>query len=120
MARAAAVQFGSPAYNGGESIPRQQCMVRKIPDGKAGGAGSNRTSRTVTEAIFGDKRSGRDRREQQTSVTESRRTVSDRRKAGRGAQAAWWLERDYVESHHFVQKSSSSRPRKRDDTPTGE
>lgn len=50
-------------------------------------------------------------------MTESRRTVSDRRKAGRGTQAAWWLERDYVESHHFVQKSSSSRTRKRDDTP---
>jgi phage tail tape-measure protein len=94
-------------------------MVRKIPDGKAGGAGSTRSSRTDTESIFGDKRSGRDRREQQTSVTESRRQVSDRRKAGRGAQAAWWLERDYVESHHFVQKSSSAKTRKRDDTPNG-
>jgi len=95
-------------------------MVRKIPDGKAGGAGGNRPTRTDTESVFGDKRSGRDRREAQTSVTESRRTVSDRRKAGRGTQAAWWLERDYVESHHFVQKSSSSRSRKRDDTPGGD
>ena len=95
-------------------------MVRKIPDGKAGGADSMRPSRTDTESIFGDKRSGRDRREAQASVTESRRTVSDRRKAGRGTQAAWWLERDYVESHHFVQKSASTKSRKRDDTPTGE
>ena len=95
-------------------------MVRKIPDGKAGGADSTRPSRTDTEAIFGDKRSGWDRRKQQVSVTESRREVSDRRKTGRGAQLAWWLERDYVESHHFVQKSSSSRVRKRDDTPSGE
>lgn len=95
-------------------------MVRKIPDGKAGGADSTRSSRTDTESIFGDKRSGWDRRKQQVSVTESRRALSDRRKAGRGAQAAWWLERDYVESHHFVQKSSSARTRKRDDTPPGE
>jgi len=26
---------------------------------------------------------------------------------------------DYVESHHFVQKSSSAKTRKRDDTPNG-
>ena len=120
MARAVAVHLGSPAYNATESVPRQQCMVRKVPDSKAGGAGSNRTPRTDTEGIFGDKRSGRDRREAQASVTESRRTVSDRRKAGRGTQTAWWLERDYVESHHFVQKSASAKARKRDDTPTGD
>jgi len=120
MAGAVTVQSGPAAYNATESIPRQQCMVRKIPDGKTGSAGSGRTPRTDTEGIFGDKRSGRDRREQQASVTESRRTASDRRKAGRGTQAAWWLERDYVESHHFVQKSSSAKTRKRDDTPNGE
>lgn len=97
-------------------------MARKISDGKPGGAGTSRGSRVDLESIFGDKRSGRDRRgTQQVSVVESRRTVSDRRKAGRASKAAWWLERDYVESHHFVQKSSSSsRAHKRDEDVAGD
>jgi len=67
------------------------------------------------EAIFGDNRSGRDRREEAGQTHDSRRkATSDRRQRGRGQKSSWWLERDYVESHHFVQKSSSSRGRKRE------
>jgi len=90
--------------------------VKKPTDGKTGGAGSTRAPRKDSDSIFGDKRSGRDRREEMQPFTEeSRRGTGDRRKTGRSSKAAWWLERDYVETHHFLQKSSSSRSSRRDD-----
>jgi hypothetical protein len=94
-------------------------MVRKPSDAKVGSAGNGRPSRPDTDEIFGDKRSGRDRREgEQVSGDEVRRSNTERRKAGRASKTAWWLERDYVESHHFLQKSTGPRTRKRDgDTP---
>lgn len=67
----------------------------------------------AAEAIFSDKRSGRDRREEPGAKPDSRRSSPERRK-GNVQQGAWWLERDYVESHHFVQKSASGRVRRRD------
>jgi hypothetical protein len=67
------------------------------------------------EVIFHDARSGRDRREEAGKVEDSRRQSSERR--SRKLKGAWWLERDYVESHHFVQKSASSR-RRREDKPS--
>jgi hypothetical protein len=56
------------------------------------------------EGIFSDKRSGRDRREDTVHVPDPRRQNPERRRGK--PQAAWWLERDYVESHHFVQKAT--------------
>lgn len=56
--------------------------------------------------IFGDKRSGRDRRDLEVSVDDTRRQRSDRRTRAVAAKTSWWLERDYVESHHFVQKAA--------------
>lgn len=69
------------------------------------------------EQIFGDKRSGRDRREEAGAADDSRRTNAADRRRGNGAagQGAWWLERDYVESHHFVQKAASPRARSQGD-----
>src|SRR5262245_35484106 len=67
----------------------------------------------VPEAIFHDKRSGRDRREDEGNVEDSRRQATAERRTSK-MKGAWWLARDYVESHHFVQKSSSSRRRRED------
>ena len=95
-------------------------MARKITDGKAGASANRPRLKVVGKsddvpdgpgAIFGEKRSGRDRREDEEPVSDSRRQASERRTRA-VKQTAWWLERDYVESHHFVQKSSSSRTRK--------
>ena len=52
--------------------------------------------------IFDETRSGRDRRLDSAPVDDPRRKNPDRR-AGKKMKGAWWLERDYVESHHFVQ-----------------
>ena len=107
-------------------------MVRKPTDGKAG-SGANRPGLKVVgrpngapdvpegpgEAMFGDKRSGRDRREDEEPVSESRRQASERRTCA-VKQTAWWLDRDYVESHHFVQKSSNSRTRKKAEDESGD
>jgi hypothetical protein len=60
------------------------------------------------EGIFSDKRSGRDRREDSVQVPDPRRQNPERRRGK--PQAAWWLERDYVESHHFVQKAARTLP----------
>ncbi|MCG3169623.1 MAG: hypothetical protein CALGDGBN_01145 [Pseudomonadales bacterium] len=88
-------------------------MARKSPDGKTPGSG--RKPGADAEAIFGDKRTGQDRRGGSKPIDDNRRKAGERRKAGTGAQATWWLERDYVESHHFVQKSTASRGRARED-----
>lgn len=88
-------------------------MARKSSEGRP--PGSARKSEADAQSVFGDKRTGQDRREEAKPIPENRRKPGDRRKAGKGAQASWWLERDYVESHHFVQKSSASRHRKRED-----
>ena len=108
-------------------------MVRKPTDGKAG-SGANRPGLKVVgrtngappdapegtgETMFGDKRSGRDRREDEEPVSESRRQANERRTRA-VKQTAWWLERDYVESHHFVQKSSNSRSRKKAEDESGD
>lgn len=73
-----------------------------------------------SEAIFSDKRSGRDRRELQAKIGDSRRKAGVDRRQRTRARTSWWLERDYVESHHFVQKSSSGRARRRELNPTEE
>lgn len=95
-------------------------MARKTADGKAGSSANRPGLKVVDKSngapdepggIFGEKRSGRDRREDEEPVSDSRRRASERRTRA-VKQTAWWLERDYVESHHFVQKSSSSRNRK--------
>jgi len=67
------------------------------------------------EGIFNDNRSGRDRREESAPVNDPRRQNPERRRGK--SQAAWWLERDYVESHHFVQRSASSRGMQPDEPP---
>jgi hypothetical protein len=80
------------------------------------------------QGIFVDRRTGRDRREEaakaaraagQVAQSSPPRASSERRR-GQVKQDAWWLERDYVESHHFVQKSSAGRGRKSDDDSTPE
>jgi hypothetical protein len=65
--------------------------------------------------MFEDKRTGKDRRLLvMRQVMNSRREAGERRRAVM-KQSTWWLQRDYVESHHFVQKSSRSRDRSSDD-----
>lgn len=97
-------------------------MARKSNDAK-GGADSRHGLKVVRSAVeapapvsgemFGENRSGRDRREDEGPTEDSRRVSTSERRKGNVKQAAWWLERDYVESHHFVQKSSSNRSRQR-------
>lgn len=96
-------------------------MARKPSEGKAGKAGGapvDRPARAEADSIFGDKRSGGDRRtDHSVSPADPRRSNAERRRTGRTSKTAWWLERDYVESHHFLQKSSASggRTRRRDE-----
>ena len=94
-------------------------MARKPSESKAGKAGGtpvDRPARAEADAIFGDKRSGVDRRaDQSVSPDETRRSNAERRRTNRTSKTAWWLERDYVESHHFLQKSAGGgRARRRD------
>lgn len=69
------------------------------------------------EGIFSDSRSGRDRREEGPQVDDPRRQNAERRSSK--PQSAWWLRRDYVESHHFVQKGGVA-PGMHGDDPTTE
>ena len=70
----------------------------------------------VPEDIFLDRRTGRDRRDFLGASADSRRERSDRRlgigAVGRAALAggAWWLQRGYVDSHHFVENSNTLNP----------
>lgn len=82
-------------------------MARKNADGRTPTSGQG--SGIGGDPMFGDKRSPRDRREENLPTAENRRKSGERRKAGGRTQTAWWLERGYVESHHFVQKSTASR-----------
>jgi len=101
-------------------------MARRDDQEKTQPRGAARRVRVVAarsnsggEAIFREQRSGRDRREGEQTVEQESRGGADRRKRG-VKQSSWWLERDYVESHHFVQNSSSargSRSRKKDKDP---
>ncbi len=68
-------------------------------------------------SVFSDMRSGQDRREESEPIPENRRKAGDRRKAGARTRSEWWLDRGYVESHHFVQKSSGSREQTTEDEP---
>ncbi len=88
-------------------------MARKNADGRMSGAG--RGPGAEAEPMFGDKRSGQDRRADGEPIAENRRKAGDRRKPRTGTQVSWWLERGYVESHHFVQKSTGSRNQTPDD-----
>lgn len=68
------------------------------------------------EDMFRDRRSGRDRRDLGGSSEVSAREKSDRR-IGIGAvgrsvltNGAWWLQRGYVDSHHFVENATTFPP----------
>ncbi|MFM7275846.1 MAG: hypothetical protein ACKO4A_18720 [Gammaproteobacteria bacterium] len=73
-------------------------------------------SSALPEEIFLDRRSGRDRRDLRADAESSRSDRSDRRAGipalGRSALAngAWWLQRGYVDSHHFVENASTLSP----------
>jgi len=88
-------------------------MARKNADDRMSGTG--RRPGIEGESMFGDKRSGQDRRADSEPIAENRRKAGDRRKQRTGTQASWWLERGYVESHHFVQKSTGARNQPPDD-----
>ena len=94
-------------------------MSRKNAEATSGSSGSKNGAKPGNvpapqrppEDLFGEKRSGRDRREEQAPVVDPRREATSERRRAALKQATWWLERDYVESHHFVQKASASRTR---------
>lgn len=63
--------------------------------------------------MFLDRRSGRDRRDLPAAGDTFRRERTDRRSGigavGRSAitSGAWWLQRGYVDSHHFVENATT-------------
>lgn len=104
----------------GEGKPANRPGLRVVRGERDAAASSANPAQT----IFDDVRSGRDRRDVEAAaagrtVDESKRAASERRR-GQVKQDAWWLDRDYVESHHFVQKAAGGRGRKSDDEPNSE
>jgi hypothetical protein len=110
----------------GDGKPASRPGLRVVGGAQEGGSPAT-TPAEQTQTIFEDRRSGRDRREEAAKSARAAgqardptpRASSERRR-GQVKQDAWWLERDYVESHHFVQKSSAGRGRKSDDDSTPE
>jgi hypothetical protein len=105
----------------GEGKPVNRPGLRVV-GGAPEGAQPAAASTSPGQRIFEDKRSGRDRREEAAKAAraagqaqDSTARASSERRRGQVRQEAWWLERDYVESHHFVQKASGGRGRKSDD-----
>jgi hypothetical protein len=110
----------------GEDKPANRAGLRVVGGTQDAEASATRSADSA-QAIFSDRRSGRDRREEAAKAAAAAarpekdppRSATERRR-GQVKQEAWWLERDYVESHHFVQKSSAGRGRKPDDDSTPE
>ena len=104
-----------------KTVQVRRTMARKQSDNSPGSrstlGGGNAANRVADAApspepaarapktIFDDTRSGRDRRLDSAPVDDPRRKNPDRRRGK--IKGAWWLERDYVESHHFVQTPRS-------------
>lgn len=108
----------------GEDKPANRAGLRVVGGTQDGGAAASGPGE-ASQAIFSDRRSGRDRRDEAAKAAAAKpdkgppRSTAERRR-GKVKQEAWWLERDYVESHHFVQKSSAGRGRKAEDDSTSE
>ncbi len=70
----------------------------------------------LAEDMFLDRRSGRDRRDVHAVGTGNVRGKTDRRIGigivGRAGLTggAWWLQRGYVDSHHFVENAITLSP----------
>ena len=82
-------------------------------------SGGNPASRVVEKAksaavpqsllpeMFSDPRSGKDRRETRGQANDPRRVNGERRRSKRNS--AWWLEKSYVDAHHFSVKSATNK-----------
>lgn len=69
----------------------------------AGGAGAVAVAQleeASPDFVFVDRRSGRDRREEQGRTYDSRRVSGERRRS-HVTPSFWWLEKNYVDSHQF-------------------
>jgi hypothetical protein len=102
-------------FGGGASQPVLK-VVRTTADARPAPLEAVAPPVPHAEAMFSDKRSGRDRREEAPQVDDPRRQNAERR--SNKQKSAWWLERDYVESHHFVQKAASAAGLHGDDPST--
>jgi hypothetical protein len=75
---------------------------------------------SYVETIFMDPRAGRERRNRPAATPSDdarryKRRPGDRRRS-LSAKLDWWLQRNYVDSHHFIIKPAAhSRNRKRQD-----
>ncbi len=68
---------------------------------------------SLSETIFSDPRSGRERRDRSDASGPDnprryKRRPGDRRHS-LSAKLEWWLQRSYVDSHHFIIKPAAHR-----------
>ena len=72
------------------------------PGSDAAGAhsGAAQPEAPSPELIFLDRRSGVDRRETQGRAHDARRSGIERRRSN-VTPSSWWLDKNYVDTHHF-------------------